>query len=83
MPISPTGQFKQSLDSFYVTDSHLNVTNTAEMAMFYIKLTSLSDFPLEERPISPTGQFKQSLDSFYVTDSPLSLTNIAEMQCFL
>ena len=50
--------------------------------MFYIKLTSLSDFPLEERPISLTGQFKQSLHSFYFTDSPLSVTNIAEMQCF-
>ena len=34
--------------------------------MFYIKMTSLDDFPLEDRPISPTGQFKQSLDSFYV-----------------
>ena len=40
------------------------------MAMFYIKLTSLNDFPIEEVPVSPTGQFKQSLDSFYVTDSP-------------
>ena len=30
--ISPTGQFKQSLDSFYVTDSLLSVTNIAEMA---------------------------------------------------
>ena len=57
-PISPTGQFKQSLDRFYVTDSPLSVTNIAEMEMFYIKLISLSDFPLEERPISPTGQFK-------------------------
>ena len=47
--------------------------------MFCIKLTSLSDFPLEAGPISPTGQFKQSLDSFYVTDCPLSVTNIAEM----
>ena len=47
--------------------------------MFCIKLTSLSDFPLDERPISPTGQFKQSLDSFYVTDSPLSVSIIAEM----
>ena len=46
--------------------------------MFYIELTSLNDFPLEEGPISPTGQIKQSLDSFYVTDSPLSVTNIAE-----
>ena len=45
-PISPTGQFKQSLDSFYVTDSPLSVTNIPEMAMFYIKLTSLTDFPL-------------------------------------
>ena len=45
--------------------------------MFYIKLTSHNDFPLEEAPISPNGQFKQNLDSFYVTDSPLSVTNIA------
>ena len=35
-PISSTGQFKQSIDSFYVTDSPLSVTNIAEMAMFYI-----------------------------------------------
>ena len=51
--------------------------------MFYIKLTSLSDFSLEEGPISTTGQFKQSLHSFYCTDCPLSVTNIAEMQCFI
>ena len=63
MPVSPTGQFKQSLDSFYVTDSPLSVTNIAETAMFYMKLTGLNDFPLEEGPISPNGQFKQSLDS--------------------
>ena len=56
--------FKQSLDSFYVTDSPLGFTNIAEMAMFYIKLTSFDDFPLEVGPISPTGQFKQSLNSF-------------------
>ena len=55
VPVSPTGQFKQSLDSFYVTDSPLSVTNIAEMAMIYIKLTSLNDFPLEE---VPTGQIK-------------------------
>ena len=60
----PIGQFKQSLDSFYVTGSPLGVTNIAEMAMFYIKLTSFDDFPLDVGPISPTGQFKQSLDSF-------------------
>ena len=40
--------------------------------MFYIKLTRLDDFPLEDGPISPIGQFKQSLDSFYVTDSALT-----------
>ena len=51
--------------------------------MFYIKLTSLGDFPLQEVQVSPTGQFKQSLDSFYFTDSLLSVTNIAEMQCFI
>ena len=79
MPIFPTSQFKQSLDIFHVKESPLSVTNMAEMAMFYIKLTSLDDFPLEDRPISPTGQFKQSLDSFYVTDSPLCVTNIAQM----
>ena len=31
-PTCPTGQFKQSLDSFYVTDSPLSVTNTPGMA---------------------------------------------------
>ena len=71
-PVSRTGQFKQSLDSFYVTESLLGVTNIAEMAMFYIKMTILNEFPLEDEPASRTGQFKQSLDSFYVTDSPLS-----------
>ena len=50
-PISPTGQFRQSIDSFYVTDSPLSVTNIAEMAMFSIKLTSLNHFPLEEGTI--------------------------------
>ena len=78
----PIGQFKQSLDSFYVTDSPLSVTNIEQMAMFNIKLTSLIDFSLEERPNSSTGQFKQSLDSFYVTDSPLSVTNIAQTPMF-
>ena len=55
MPVSQTGQFKQSLDSFYITDSPLSVTNIAQMTMFYLKLTSLNDFPLEE---VPDGQFK-------------------------
>ena len=50
--------------------------------MFYIKMTILNDFHLEEGPISPTVQFKQSLDSFYVTDSLLSVTNIAQMAMF-
>ena len=81
-PVSRTGQFKQSLDSFYVTDSPLSVTNIAEMAMFYIKMTILNDFPLDDEPVSRTGQFKQSLDSFYVTESLLGVTNIAEMAMF-
>ena len=34
-PVSQTGEFTQSLDSFYVSDSPLSVTNIAEMAMFY------------------------------------------------
>ena len=45
--------------------------------MFYIKMTILNDFSIEEVPVSPTGQFKKPLDIFYVTDSPLSVTNIA------
>ena len=52
------------------------------MAMFYIKMTSLNDFPLEDGPISPTGQFNQSLDSFYVTFSALSVTNKAQTLMF-
>ena len=52
------------------------------MVMFYIKLTSLNDFPLEERLISLTGQIKQNLDSLHVTDSHLIVTNIAETAMF-
>ena len=52
------------------------------MALFYLKLTSLNDFPLEEGPVSQTSEFKQCFDSFYVTDSPLSVTNIAELALF-
>ena len=61
-PVSQTGELEQSLGSFCVTDSPLSVTNIAEMALFYLKLTSLNDFPLEEGPVSQTGVFKQSLD---------------------
>ena len=75
-PVSQTGQFYQSLDSFYVTDSPLSVTNIAEMEMFYFNCPVLM---IEEGPVSPNGQ---SLDSFYVTDSPLNITNIAEMEMF-
>ena len=32
--VTQTGEFKQSLDSFYVTDSLLSVTNIAEMQCF-------------------------------------------------
>ena len=79
VPVSPTGQFKQSLDSFYVTDSPLCFTSIVQTAMFFAKMHSLNDFSLDEVPF---GQFKQSLDSFYVTDNPLSVTNIAQMAMF-
>ena len=36
-PVSRTGQFKQSLDSFYVTDSPLSVTNLEHMPIFKYK----------------------------------------------
>ena len=54
----PTGQFKENFDSFYVSYSPLSVTNIAEMTLFYIKMTVLNDFPLEEVPVSPNGLFK-------------------------
>ena len=44
-PVSQTGEFKQSLDSFYVTDSPLSVTNIGEMAMFYLSWPVLMIFP--------------------------------------
>ena len=34
-PVSQTSEFKQNLDSLYVTDSPLSVTNIAEKALFY------------------------------------------------
>ena len=36
VPVTPTGQFKESLGCFYDTDSPLSVTNIAQMAMFYL-----------------------------------------------
>ena len=37
---------KKSIDSFYVTDSPLSgITNIAQMAMFYIEMTILNEFP--------------------------------------
>ena len=44
-PVSQTGEFKQSLDSFYVTHSPLCVTNIVEMAMFYLNWPVLMIFP--------------------------------------
>ena len=75
-PVSQTGEFKQSLDSFYVTDSHLSVTSIAEMALFYSNWPAFMNFRLDEGPVSQTSEFKQCFDIFYVTDS---VTNIAEM----
>ena len=44
-PVSQTGEFKQSLDSFYITDRLLSVTNIAKMAMFYLNWPVLKIFP--------------------------------------
>ena len=60
-PVSQTGEFKQSLDSFYVTDSPLSVTNIAEMALFYLNWPVLMIFPLEEGPVSQTGSLNKDL----------------------
>ena len=62
-PVSQTGAFKQSLDSFYVTDSPLSVTNIAEMALFYSNWPAFMNFPLDEGPVSQTSEFKQCFDS--------------------
>ena len=48
VPVTQTGEFKQSLDNFYVTDSPLSVTNIAEMAIFYLNWAVLMIFPYRE-----------------------------------
>ena len=53
-PVSQTGEFKQSLDSFYVTYSPLSLTNIAEMAMFNSNWPAFMNFPLDEGPVSQT-----------------------------
>ena len=78
-PVRQIGEFKQSLDSFYVTYSLLSGTNIAGMAMFCLNWPVLMIFPLEEWPVSQTCEFKQIFDIFYDTDSPLSVTNTAKM----
>ena len=47
-PVSQTGDFKQSLDNFYVTDSPLSVTNIAEMALFYLNWPVLMILPFRK-----------------------------------
>ena len=81
-PVSQTGEFKQTLDSFYVADILLSVTNIAEMALFCLNWPVLMILPLEDQPVSQTCEFKQIRDCFYDTDSPLSVTNIEEMALF-
>ena len=58
-PVSQTGEFKQRLDSFYVTDSPLSVTNIAKMALFYLIWPVLMILPLEEGPVSQTCDFNK------------------------
>ena len=48
-----------SLDSFYVTDSPLSVTNIAEMALFYLNWPVLMILPLEEGPVSQICDFNK------------------------
>ena len=47
-PVSQTAEFKQSFDSFYVTNSPLSVTNIAEMALFYLNWPVLMIFPYKK-----------------------------------
>ena len=47
-PVSQTGELKQSLCRFYVTDSPLSVTNIAKIALFYLNWPVLM--------ISPRGR---------------------------
>ena len=39
------GEFKQSVDSFYVTDIPLSVTNITEMALFWLNWPVFMIFP--------------------------------------
>ena len=58
--VRQTGEFKQSLDCFYVTDSPLSVTNIAEMALFYSNWPVLMIIPYRE------GQLVQLVSSNHV-----------------
>ena len=46
------------IDSFYVADSPLSITNIAELGKVLFKLSSLNDYSMVDGPVSPTGQFK-------------------------
>ena len=45
-PVSQTGQFKQSFDTFYVTDSPLSVTNTSQMADSLLSVTYIAEMAM-------------------------------------
>ena len=57
-PVSQTGEFKQILDSFYVTDSPFKCSLHSRNSNVIFKLSGLNDYHLEEGPVCPNGQFK-------------------------
>ena len=52
--------FYIKLTSLNVTDSPLSVTNIAQLAMLYIKLTSLDDYPLEDGQLVQLNSLNKS-----------------------
>ena len=59
--VSQTGEFKQSLDSFYVTHSPLSVTNIAEMALVYLNWPVLMIFPYRKGKLVQMVSLKKVL----------------------
>ena len=63
-PVSQTGEFKQSLGSFYVTDSPLSVTNIAEMALFYLNRLVLMILPYRKGQLVQIVSLNKVLNVF-------------------
>ena len=82
-PVCPNGRFKESLDSFYITNSPLSVTNIAEMALFYLNWPILMIFPYRKGKLVQMVSLNKVLTVSIIQIVLYVLLTKQKWQCFI